>query len=232
MTAWEDVLPSDLLFDDSPPLSELLLDVIATHDLAAIDGLAETGGPNAQTVVGWSIDDDDLAEWAGRRLSAARARRAEIADRADRYHAKIDAWFNGEVEREDRTIAYFEGRLADYGLRQREAGRKTVNLPSVRIRTSGPAAGKPPVRVGEIRDPQRLYELLEEHNLLALPAGEHGEDVELVAVLSPKIDKRALGKVVRFAQMGDGWEVLLDDEIVSDVVDVVAVTPSATVDTP
>lgn len=235
--AWDDdLLPSDLAMD-AEPLSSADLDAVGDATPETLAELAASGAPTASRIVGFQIVDDDVAEWAGRKLAETRREVAELTARADAYRAKIDDWFSRAVRRGQRTEAFFESRLAAYGLAVRaDSGerRKSVDLPSVRIVTRGPAAGRPPVRVGEIRDPQRLYDLLAAHDALTAPsAGSDGDDVEYVpvAVLSPKIDKRALGLVSRFVEGAGGWCLVVGDEVV-DCVELVEVVPTATVETP
>lgn len=82
----------------------------------------------------FTIDDDSAAEWAGRKLTVAARRLAEIDTLAARAMDRIDAWRTGQADPLRRDIGFFERLLVDYASRQRdESGRKSVEVPSVKV---------------------------------------------------------------------------------------------------
>lgn len=87
----------------------------------------------------WRILNDDMATWAMRKLREAHRRREEIRRIAQAEIERIEMWADNVSRQPGRDIAYFEGLLGDYALRQRvETGdrRKSVSTPYGAIRTS------------------------------------------------------------------------------------------------
>lgn len=85
----------------------------------------------------FQVTDDAKAAWAMRKMRAVQVRIDEAARVASAERERIDEWaarVTGPLL-EDR--AYFEGLLIAYAVREREQGRKSIDLPhgSVRSRT-------------------------------------------------------------------------------------------------
>lgn len=100
----------------------------------------------SEEVVRWTIGDDGAAEWAMRKYRDAEAAGYRIAGQAAEWRAQIDEWADEEMRRNRvmARLAFFAHHLEDYALRRREAdpNAKTLNLPSGKVKTTRPTAGK------------------------------------------------------------------------------------------
>jgi phage host-nuclease inhibitor protein Gam len=122
----EDLLPPDLALDE-PPLTDD--EVEGFIEAAAVK---EDDDPNLPR---WRIEDDGAAEWAMRKLARELQARGPIVDQAEAWTSRIEEWLKATLAPFDRRIRWWEGHLTDYARRQREAGRKTVSLPSGKVST-------------------------------------------------------------------------------------------------
>lgn len=163
-------IPPELAVD-TEPLSDddlaLYFDVRDTRPGDGSDGPPEEELATAEGVHRWRIEADDQAEWALRKLAVANEELRRLAEQAQEWQARIGAWFSQASARPQRTAAFMEERLADYGLRLREVGGPaTLTLPSGVIKTSD---RKPAV---EVEDDAQLARYLDE---MLLPDSEQPE---------------------------------------------------------
>jgi hypothetical protein len=121
------LLPADAMNIDGP--APELLDRYVND----ADSLTET---EADTLDRFRVDDDYKAEWAMRKLAAAQAEIDALEAERDRQRAELDAWFDRRIRPSLRTLSFMEGLLIGYGMDQAEEGRKTVDLPSGKIRAT------------------------------------------------------------------------------------------------
>lgn len=177
---------TDLL--DAPELED------PPADVEQIDGLLDSDEPTG--TLAWAIDGTATAEWAMRKLAAARRRIGEIEDTAARWHARIDAWAARESRRPLRTEQFMADRLAAYAVsrRREDPKAKTLTLPSGVVRTKEVHATVEP-------DPQHTDELLA---WLASTA----EEVRRTALTQPTVSRSGLRKVVEIVDTGDGVTVV------------------------
>lgn len=77
----------------------------------------------------FKIEDDWEATWAMRKAAAARARLHDIELVSESEIARIQEWAERESREPLRDLAYFEGILIEYAMKQRAEGRKTVSTP-------------------------------------------------------------------------------------------------------
>lgn len=142
--------PPDVNPDDAPPLPAVLAldkppldeDALAvTLGRANPDDLLEppTSEDLAQ-IERWTITDDEVAEWAMRKMAAAAARIDEREAQGAAWRARIDEWEESVTRADRRTVEWFGGHLADYAVRERERdeGRKSIPLPSGALTTTKP----------------------------------------------------------------------------------------------
>lgn len=139
---------------DAGPIPPELMDEPegASEALAAIEaafGLAESAEVSlAQAVVmiadaepqGWRVRSDEDAEWAGRHLAEATAELEALRERAARWQERIEAWFVQAAREPAKAAEFWTAHLDWFAREQREAGRKSVKLPSVKLSTRSTAA--------------------------------------------------------------------------------------------
>lgn len=132
-------IPPDLALDEAPFSGEELDEYLAAQE----DGESPS---HHERFHSWRIDDDGAAEWAMRNLVERRHRIDELARRRDDWMEKIDHWFRQASREDQRSAEFFEGALADYMRRRREADAdtKSIPLPSGRLTSTG-TGGKPTV---------------------------------------------------------------------------------------
>lgn len=84
----------------------------------------------------WSIPNDELAEWAGRKLAAAETAIGEAEAQAGAWRERIDAWLQETTRGARNEAARFSALLERYALERRAVtGKATLTLPSVTVRT-------------------------------------------------------------------------------------------------
>lgn len=95
----------------------------------------------------WQVTDDEVAEWAMRKLAGAEDRVARYEAMAAAWRARVDEWLDQVTRADRRTAAWFGGHLLAYMVRERErdADRKSIALPSGALSSTKPA--KPKVSV-------------------------------------------------------------------------------------
>jgi hypothetical protein len=78
------------------------------------------------------IENDDMANWAIRKIAKARKEFAEAEQQAERETERIDAWLDGKRKAKERDEEFFTGLLTAYYLPQHmeDPQRKTFKLPA------------------------------------------------------------------------------------------------------
>lgn len=144
----------------------------------------------------WTIDDDELANWALRRLAAAQNEIARIRHAARTEIARVEAWADDAEQAVRHDVDFFTGRLIDYRRRLEAADpklAKTYKLP----------AGSISRRAGRAK-----VQVLDEAALTAWALKECPEAVAVRVLTTPLADQR------RYQPVGnvddDGTRVLVD----------------------
>lgn len=83
----------------------------------------------------FTVTDDSMAEWALRKVAAARRKRHEATKLRDDEQARIDAWYQHVTAAAQRDDEFFTGLLTEYALTERKHGRKSVVLPHGAVKT-------------------------------------------------------------------------------------------------
>jgi phage host-nuclease inhibitor protein Gam len=127
----EDLLPPFLAVDEEP---------LSDEEVAGfIDAAAEQANAPADALLPpaprWSIDSDEEAEWAMRKLALEHRALNQIEHQTAVWADRIDAWAASAAAPLERRIRFWTGHLEDYARRQREAGRNTVSVPSGKVST-------------------------------------------------------------------------------------------------
>ena len=78
---------------------------------------------------GFTVQNDEQASWATRKLRAIVERQMSNQAVADKELQRVEAWLKEENGRLDRQANYFRELLIDYMRRERENGRKSISLP-------------------------------------------------------------------------------------------------------
>jgi phage host-nuclease inhibitor protein Gam len=151
--------------------------------------LANAGQPErfVDTTAEFTINNDDEALWAMRRLAQAQRHVAAVKRQAQVEIDRIETWVEMNVSSERGTIDFFESALSDYLIRVRQDesdGRKSITFPDGIIKSS---TTQPKVTV------------LDQELFLAW-AQANGRDHWIRTTYTP--DVSTLKKVVDFA--GDG----------------------------
>jgi len=110
---------------------------------------------NAQTPwysEGFSVDNDQKADWAIRKLAVIRRKQAENKAIHDAEVIRIKEWLSAVNTTLDQDALYFEAVLTPYALLQRSEGRKTLTLPHGIVKTT---AGQPHI---EFNDESKFIE--------------------------------------------------------------------------
>ena len=94
--------------------------------------LGAYGEPQEQEREQFKIKDDDMANWAIRKIAKARKEFAEAEQQAERERERIDAWLDGKRKARERAEEFFTGLLTAYYLPQHmeDPKRKTFTLPA------------------------------------------------------------------------------------------------------
>lgn len=82
------------------------------------------------------IEDKEQAQWALRKIKALNIKHKETDELAEAEIERIKAWQDKENRSIDSGIAFFEGLLFDYMLKEKKAdeGLKSIKLPSGTLR--------------------------------------------------------------------------------------------------
>lgn len=82
----------------------------------------------------WSIGHDRVASWALRKIAGARAEQARLKEQADDEIDRVNRWLEQATGTLDSTVAFMEGKLAEYHNRLIDEGRadpaKPYKLPA------------------------------------------------------------------------------------------------------
>lgn len=155
------------------------------------------------------ITDDSSADWAGRKLKAARDRIAANNALADDEIHRVEAWLVDVNSTLTADAHYFEWLLTQYALEVRAADpkRKSIKLPTVTMST---------------REPRATVTITDEDELKAWAKAHRPELIRITETT----DKPALNK------LRDGDTVVTPDgEIIPGVEVVKADIPTVTVTT-
>ena len=104
------------------------------------------------------LTDENMANWAIRKIAKARREFAEAEQQAERERERIDAWLDGKRKAKERDEEFFTGLLTAYYLPQHldDPERKTFKLPAGAFQVR---AQQPEYQ----RDDAALVRWLEEH---------------------------------------------------------------------
>jgi len=150
-------LPAEVATDEPPISEELLALVIAgvakpnAEHLPRADEHVDDEDPErkarreavvaaTETIERWTIEDEAAAEWAGGHFARASEEIAEAERQAKEFHRRVDRWLADQVAAPARLKALMEGKLTDWGLRQRAASNgktATFSTPSASVATRG-----------------------------------------------------------------------------------------------
>lgn len=140
----------------------------------------------------WSINSDAVADWAARKLAAARQEKERLTCRYVEEIAAAQAWLEREVKGPDRDIAFFEGHLTAYH------------------RSKRPDGGRYPLRHGVLAS-RKGSEVVEVDDEAAFVAWAKANREDLLRIKT-EIDKAAVKKI----PAKDG-RFVVDGEIVPGV---------------
>jgi hypothetical protein len=101
---------------------------------------------------GFTVDNDQKADWALRKLAVVRNKQSENKTIYDAELIRIAEWLETVNTALERDALYFEAVLTPYALSQRSEGRKTVTLPHGSLKTT---AGQPHI---EFNDESKFIE--------------------------------------------------------------------------
>ena len=84
----------------------------------------------------FKVDTDEKANWSLRKIKQFQDEQKENNSLAETEIEKINSWADSENEKAQRSIDYFQGLLAYYALKQREADPKfkKLELPNGKIK--------------------------------------------------------------------------------------------------
>ena len=209
-------LPPELATDE-PPLADEDLALFIEHgptDDEAFDhpeDYTEEAHRRAR-VQRWRVEDDDAAEWALRKMAVAGEELRRLREQADAWADRIQAWFDQAARTHARTVEVMEAKLADYGLRVREAGGPaTITLPAGVIKTSSRSAAvevEDDATVARYLDEVLLPDAEQPAWLAAWHKATEGMDEPLEVVKrTPKVYVGPLRKLVRVGEEDDGVDV-------------------------
>ena len=106
-------------------------------DQSLEDYLASLGEPTGfENPNAFTINNDDEALWAMRRLAQAQRRIDEVKRQAQVELDRINAWVEANTTSNSQTVDYFERILGDYLMRVRENdtdGRKSLDFPDGKV---------------------------------------------------------------------------------------------------
>lgn len=90
------------------------------------------------------IDTPEQAAWAMRKYRALAQKAARNDDLAKAEHLRINLWLERANERIEGNMDFFQRHLEAYAMKERLAGRKSVDLPDGTIKTRMKRAGITP----------------------------------------------------------------------------------------
>jgi len=106
------------------------------------DALLNMGDPGREYDEAWSIQTDDTAAWASRKLKAAHDELSKIDAWAEREKTRIDAVAAEERRAHDRDADFFQAHLAVWlrDLIREGRAKKSLSLPGgkIALRSRGP----------------------------------------------------------------------------------------------
>lgn len=201
--------------------------LLETEEADAILPVELVLAARAPEVVRFRITDRNLAEWAMRKATEVEAIRRERKALAKQWRDEVDRWEREELRPLDAKLAFFEGHLNDYMLRERaESGDtvKSIKLPSGTLKSTGStkpkaaiedqeellawAKGLPaallegdgtPIKTTEEVQISRLAKLVEVHIVEEPIEGEADEDGE------PQVAVRQYVTLAFDPETGEPW---------------------------
>lgn len=105
--------------------------------------LLEYGAPEVKE--GWQIDSMSAADWALRKIRAARMEMENLKKYADSEKARIDMWLKEQTEARQRDVDFFEAQLKPFVADALEGKKtKTMKFPcgSCSFKKSAPSFNK------------------------------------------------------------------------------------------
>lgn len=110
-----------------------ILDDLYDYMNDPIDG--QNAGQEEETGNPFSIDNQEQAAWAIRKIRLIEKRRAEVIATAEAEANKIKLWVKAQEERADRERSYFDHLLREYmdRLREEDPKLKTLSLPGGKL---------------------------------------------------------------------------------------------------
>lgn len=91
---------------------------------------------------GFSVTDDQKANWALRKLAVVRRKQSENKSIHDAEVTRLTEWLSAVNTDLERDALYFEAVLTPYALTERFNGRKSLVLPHGTVKTT---AGRPKI---------------------------------------------------------------------------------------
>ncbi len=132
----------------------------------------------APQVDSFTVDDDEKANWAMRKLATLRRKQAENKTIAEAEIQRVTEWLETVNRSLESDASYFEAVLTPYALTERFNGRKSVVLPHGTIKTT---AGRPKI---EIEDEEKFLAWAKESETSVIR-------------IKTEIDKKALNALIR-----------------------------------
>jgi len=126
----------------------------------------------------FTVDDDEKANWAMRKLATLRRKQAENKTIAEAEIQRVTEWLETVNRSLESDASYFEAVLTPYALTERFNGRKSVVLPHGTIKTT---AGRPKI---EIEDEEKFLAWAKESETSVIR-------------IKTEIDKKALNALIR-----------------------------------
>lgn len=110
---------------------------LGAPDWGSDDYLDIAKGEREAGVGGYTLTDDDAADWALRKLAKARADIEQAERMADERKKLIDRWLQDSTASDCQTVEFFTGLLSEYHSRvlADDPDRKTLDLPSGRVKS-------------------------------------------------------------------------------------------------
>lgn len=161
---------------------------------------------------GFKIEDKEQAAWALRKIKAFKTQIEETNNLADLEMQRIKRWQESENKSADDSIAYFEGLLLEYMVKEREKDPKTksVKLPygTMRFKKQQPEYIRDEPKLidwAKASERQDLVKVKESFDWSSLKKG--------IAVVAGNVVDKDTGEViehVKVVEREDEFEVVVD----------------------
>ena len=113
-------------------------------DIQSIDDFEIIEEPTEPTREAFTVDNDEKADWAMRKLASIRRKQVENEAIHYREVKRVTEWLEKVNTDLERDASWFESNLKPYALTERYNGRKSVVLPHGTIKTT---AGRPRIEI-------------------------------------------------------------------------------------